>query len=182
VTPEIGRTFTAQEDSPEADAVVVVSHNFWQRRLGGDTAVFGRSLLLDSRVYKVIGVMPPNLQPVTRYGQVDPVEFFVPAAYSKELLANRWDHDINVVGRLNRGVSLQVAQEQLSAVSAALEKQYPNPISACAHGFLRTRRSRAKREGFAPRALRCVGIDPADHLRQRRQPPAGESGGPPPRD
>jgi putative ABC transport system permease protein len=125
VTPEIGRTFTAQEDSPEGDAVVVVSHSFWQRRLGGDTAVFGRSLLLDSRAYKVIGVMPPDLEPVTRYGQVDPVEFFVPAAYSKELLANHGDHDINVVGRLNRGVSLQVAQEQLSAVSAALEKQYP---------------------------------------------------------
>ena len=97
VTPEIGRTFTAQEDSPEGDAVVVVSHNFWQRRLGGDTAVLGRSLLLDSRAYKVIGVMPPNLEPVTRYGQVDPVEFFVPAAYSKELLANHGDHDINVV-------------------------------------------------------------------------------------
>jgi putative ABC transport system permease protein len=42
VTPEIGRTFTAEEDRPEAYAAVIVSHDFWQRRLGGDTAVLGQ--------------------------------------------------------------------------------------------------------------------------------------------
>ncbi len=126
VVPEIGRTFTAEEDRPEANPVVVVSHDFWQRRLGGDTAVLSRTLLLDDRVYQVIGVMPRGFQAATQFGQVDPVEFFVPAAYSKQLLASHGDHDIGVVGRLKSGTYLRTAQDQLDAVSAALEKQYPD--------------------------------------------------------
>src|SRR5205823_1596289 len=84
VKPEIGRTFTVEEDMPDSDTVTVISHEFWQRRLGGDTAVLGRRLMLDARPYQVIGVMPPGFQSVTRFGQTDPTEFFVPAAYSKE--------------------------------------------------------------------------------------------------
>jgi putative ABC transport system permease protein len=125
VTPEIGRTFTVEEDRPQADAVAVVSHDFWRRRLGGDTAVLSRTLILDARVYQVIGVMPRGFQAATQFGQVAPVEYFVPAAYSKEQLASHGDHDINVVGRLKNGVSLATAQQQLEAVSVALEKQYP---------------------------------------------------------
>jgi putative ABC transport system permease protein len=126
VAPGIGRTFTVEEDKPDADTVTVVSHEFWQRRLGGDTAVLGRTLLLDARAYRVIGVMPPGFQSVTRFGQTEPTEFFVPAAYSKQLLASHGDHEINVVGRLKPGVSLQTAQEQLTAMSIALQKQYPD--------------------------------------------------------
>ena len=88
VIPAIGRTFTAEEDRPEANPVVVVSHDFWQRRVGGDTAVLSRTLLLDDRVYQVIGVMPRGFQAATQFGQVAPVEFFVPAAYPKQLLAS----------------------------------------------------------------------------------------------
>ena len=106
--------------------VAVISHDFWQRRLGGDTTVLSRTLLLDARAYQVIGVMPRGFQAVTRFGQTDAAEFFVPAAYPKELLANHGDHEINVVGRLKPGVSLQTAQAQLDAVSIALEKQYPD--------------------------------------------------------
>ncbi len=126
VTPEIGRTFTVEEDMPDADTVAVISHEFWQRRLGGDTAVLGRTMMLDARAYRVIGVMPPGFQAVTRFGQTDPTEFFVPAAYSNQLLASHGDHEVNVVGRLKPGVSLQTAQEQLTAVSLALQTQYPD--------------------------------------------------------
>jgi putative ABC transport system permease protein len=126
VVPEIGRTFTAEEDRPEANPVVVVSHDFWRRRLGSDAAVLSRTLLLDDRVYQVIGVMPRGFQAATQFGQVAPVEFFVPAAYPKQLLASHGDHEVGVVGRLKFGASLRTAKEQLDAVSAALEKQYPD--------------------------------------------------------
>jgi putative ABC transport system permease protein len=124
VTPEIGRCFTAAEDRPGSDAVAMISHDFWQRRLGGDTAVLGRTVMLDARPYQVIGVMPRGFEAATRFGQVAPVEFFVPAAYSRELLAGRANHDIGVVGRLRSGVSLGAAQERLDAVSTALGKEH----------------------------------------------------------
>src|ERR1017187_1193888 len=126
VTPAAGRSFTAEEDRPGSDAVAMISHDYWQRWLGGDTAVLGRTVMLDARPYRVIGVMPRGFQAATQFGQTAPVEFFVPAAYSKELLASRGDHDISVLGRLKTGVSLRAAQERLDAVSVAPEKQYPD--------------------------------------------------------
>ena len=126
VGPEIGRTFTAAEDRPDANAVAMVSHDCWTRRLGGDTTALGRALMLDGRPYQVIGVMPRGFQPATQFGQTAAVEFFVPAAYSGELLANRGDHRIAVVGRLQGGLSWRAVQQRLDAVSFALEKQYPD--------------------------------------------------------
>ena len=126
VEPQLGRTFTEDEDHEGGDAVCVLANGFWERRLGSDTAVLGTTVTLDAKPYRVIGVMPRGFEPVTQYSQTNPVEFFVPAAYSKELLTNHGDHDIGVVGRLKPGMTLRAAQDQLNAVSAALAAKYPD--------------------------------------------------------
>ena len=125
VKPLVGRTFTEAEDREGADKVVVVSHRFWERRLDADAAAIGKTIPLDSTLYRVIGVMPPDFRPLSQYGQTTPVEFFVPAAYPKQLLAQHGDHEINVIGRLKPGTDLRTAQSQLDAVSAALTQKYP---------------------------------------------------------
>ena len=60
--PRIGRAFAPGEELSGADAVVILSHGLWQRRLGGSPDVLGRPLTLDGRAYAVIGVMPPGFQ------------------------------------------------------------------------------------------------------------------------
>jgi putative ABC transport system permease protein len=56
--PALGRTFTREEDRPGADAVVVLSHRFWQRDLGGIPDAIGRTLTLNGVPTTVVGVMP----------------------------------------------------------------------------------------------------------------------------
>jgi len=126
VGPQLGRTFTEAEDREGGDPVIVLSHRFWQRRLGGDTSILGQTVTMDSRAYRVIGVMPAGFEPVTQFQLTVPVEYFVPAAYSKELLSHHGDHEIGVVGRLKPGVTLRAAQAELDGVSAALAHQYPD--------------------------------------------------------
>jgi putative ABC transport system permease protein len=126
VRPQIGRSFTPEEDREGAEPVVVLSHEFWEGRLGADTAVLTRTILLDTRAYQVIGVMPRGFQPATQFAQTNRIEFFVPAAYSKELTASRGDHEIGVVGRLKRGASMAAAQAQLTGISLGLEQKYPD--------------------------------------------------------
>ena len=60
VKPTLGRTFTAQDDSPACPAGAVISHSFWQRELGGDARVLGHSVSLDGHLVPVIGVTPPS--------------------------------------------------------------------------------------------------------------------------
>ena len=62
VQPALGRGFTAEEDQPGANQVVVISDRFWQRRFSGDPNIVGRTLRLDGENVKIIGVMPLRLR------------------------------------------------------------------------------------------------------------------------
>jgi hypothetical protein len=62
VDPQIGRTFTNEEDQPGNDRVAVLSYALWQRRFGGDNGIVGKPLTLDGETYIVVGVMPARFQ------------------------------------------------------------------------------------------------------------------------
>src|SRR4051812_44539205 len=58
VPAALGRTFTDQEDQKGHDTVVVLSHDFWQKRFGSDPKIVGKLLTLGGHPYEVVGVMP----------------------------------------------------------------------------------------------------------------------------
>jgi putative ABC transport system permease protein len=126
VEPSQGRTLLAEDDKPDASLVAIVTDGFWRRRLGADTGVLERSIMLDGKPRQVVGVLPHGFESPTQFGIKDQVEFYVPAAYSNRLLASHGDHEVNVVGRLKPGIGLQAAQSELDAISGGLATQYPN--------------------------------------------------------
>src|ERR1041384_6468758 len=88
-----GRTFVGEEDRPGANHVVVLSHELWQRRFGGDPQLIGQSLTLNSESYTVIGVMPADFRLFAKTDLWTPLAFSAadendPAGYL-ELLARR---------------------------------------------------------------------------------------------
>ncbi len=62
VPPALGRTFSTADDQLSAARVVVVSHGFWLRKLGGDPTAIGRALTLTGNSYTVAGVMPAGFR------------------------------------------------------------------------------------------------------------------------
>jgi hypothetical protein len=60
VTPVLGRTFRPEEDVAGQDDVVILSHGLWERRLGADPGVIGRTMVISDRACTVVGVMPPS--------------------------------------------------------------------------------------------------------------------------
>src|SRR5262245_51139428 len=70
ITPHLGRSFTPEDDVPNAPSVVILSDNLWKRRFGADSNIVGKKIELDSVAREVIGVMPPGfyfLNPATEY-------------------------------------------------------------------------------------------------------------------
>lgn len=120
VAPELGRGFTAQEVDGAVN-VVMVTHAFWQRRLGLDRGALGRSLQLDGRAFQIVGVLPPRFQ--IFFGL--PADVFLPLTFPPRRRADRASHDLLAIGRLKPGVSLEQARDEMGRISAQLSQQYP---------------------------------------------------------
>jgi len=114
----LGRSFSADEDQPDAARVVVLGYDFWQRRFGADAGVIGSTLSLDGEPHTVIGVAPAKLD------FPDAVDVWVPLAMeiTEELRGN---HFVLVIGRLRPGVSLEAAQSEMETISRRLVEAYP---------------------------------------------------------
>jgi putative ABC transport system permease protein len=125
ILPAEGRTFLPEEDQPGANLVAIVSHEFWQQRMGSAPDALGRSVLLDGNPYRIVGILPAGFQSPQKLGLKTPTEVYLTASYSRELLATRGDHDVNVVARLKPGVSVVAAQAALRGISASLGRQFP---------------------------------------------------------
>jgi putative ABC transport system permease protein len=116
-----GRALEPADDRPGGEPVAVVSHGFWQRRLGGDPAVVGRTVSFVGRSYRVIGVMPPGFA----LPQVE-AEVWAPVRVESAAEAEaRGAHTLWGLGRLRPGVSLAAAQAELDALASRLGQLYP---------------------------------------------------------
>lgn len=122
VQPFLGRVFTAEEDKPGANKVVVLSHGAWVKRFGGDREVLGRTVRLNSEPVTVIGVMPPSFDDVMLWGRV---EAWRPMAFSDQQRAQRDNNFLNVIARLKPGVTLAGAQAGMTALAAKFAKDFP---------------------------------------------------------
>jgi predicted permease len=120
VEPQIGRVFTATEDQPGSQRVVLLSYGLWQRRFGGDPGIVGKPLTLNGETYIVTGVMPARFQ----FPSNDD-EAWVPIALTAQEAANRNRHYLFVVARLKPGVTLAQAQTDMSTIATRLQQQYP---------------------------------------------------------
>ena len=80
VPPLLGRTFTADEETPGNDRVVVLSHGLWTRRSGADPSIVGKTIVIGGQAHTVVGVMPPTFRFQFGGGQR---QLWVPAGWTK---------------------------------------------------------------------------------------------------
>ena len=110
ITPERGRDFTEVDGRPGSPPAVIVSHGFWQRRLGGRADAIGTPIRLDGSDYTLAGVLPQSVGPLERTQ-----EFFVAAQWNTP--PRRGPFLYTVLGRLRRGVERSVAASELRAIN-----------------------------------------------------------------
>jgi len=118
--PELGRTFTREDDQPGAAPVVVLSEPFWTAQFGADRGVVGRTMNIDGRPHTIAGVMPAAL-----HFPGDFSEFWVPLAAAPGQF-KRGDHSFAIVGRLRDGAQIGPLQSRLTAVAAQLGSAFPD--------------------------------------------------------
>jgi putative ABC transport system permease protein len=116
----LGRGFTAAEGAGQARyPVAVLANGYWKRRFGSDPRIIGRTFIMNSEPYTVIGVLTPDF-----YHPL-PTDLYVPWPLAQLRAKDRADHDFGVIARLKPGVSLAQAQAELSAVARRIDAQTP---------------------------------------------------------
>ncbi len=121
VTPMLGRTFSADEDKYGGPHVAVIAHSLWQTKFGGDRTVIGREVLLNNEKYTIIGVMPSGFS----FPYAD-VSLWSPLALSPKGAANRGSHFLEVVARLQPGITVEKANADLRVLASRLAREFPD--------------------------------------------------------
>ena len=121
LSPELGRTFTDEEDKVGGPALAVISDRLWQRVFQRDPSVLGRSLSFHNQLYTVVGVMPPEMTSPQETDVWFPIMRRSPAWQNRA-----WHPMMFGWGRLKPGVTVQEARTEMKAIAARLEKQYPD--------------------------------------------------------
>ena len=128
VAPELGRTFTADEDRYGSGHFVVLSHALWEHQYGRDPKILGQVVKLDETPYTVIGVMPPSFRfPYDGKPLSDMADLWVPIAFAPDrLVAQNREREfgVGVIGRLKPHVTLAQARADVDRIAADFMKQY----------------------------------------------------------
>src|SRR5256714_8540593 len=138
VHPIMGRNFLPNEE--EGADVAVVTKAFWQKRLGGDPSVIGRSITLDGVPHTIVGVLP-NM-PVTWFGanpiaEVWTTKPFQLPGFSYERLMRGTSY-LRVIGRMKPEITVKQVLAALPSLDQSYRTQYPNKIDSVFTTTLRT--------------------------------------------
>jgi predicted permease len=120
-TPTLGRAFLAEEERGAMPGVVMLGHEYWRRRFGGDPGVVGRTITLNGLPRTIVGVAPAGLvRPRTP-------EVLVPVRTDSG--PGRRSEYLSVVGRVTPGVTVERAAGVLATVAKRLSAEYPETNS-----------------------------------------------------
>jgi predicted permease len=119
-----------KDETPGASPEVVLSHQLWQRRFGGDLNILGKPIQLNGRPFSVAGIAPPGFGGLN---MLRAPELWVPMNMHQQILTGelsivfdkRRTKIFSLVGRLKPGVGAEQAESALQSISKRLEEQYP---------------------------------------------------------
>lgn len=133
VKPYLGRFFTDADDKPGADAVLILSYDYWKKRHGGDPNIIGRHFRMNDKIHTVVGVLPPIPQ-YPRDNDVYMPTVACPFRSSQSMIEHRDHHMMRLLGRLKPKVTLAQGNADLATIAGHFQQEYPEVYPASA-GF-----------------------------------------------
>jgi putative ABC transport system permease protein len=128
VTPALGRDFRDADDRSNSQPVLLMSHEYWQRK-GSDPDIVGKVFRMNDREHTVIGVLPPMPQ-YPNENDVFMTTAACPFRSAPRFVGNREGRMMKLFGRLKHGVTPEQAQADLAGIARQLAREYPEAYPA----------------------------------------------------
>ena len=124
IKPVIGRAFTPDDETSTAEAVVLLSHEYWMKQFAGDRNVTQRSLTMNDRVHRIIGVLPPYVQFPDQNDLYMPTTA-CPFRSSERVIGSREARMVSLIGRLSKDTALAGAATETSNIASRMHQAWP---------------------------------------------------------
>ena len=187
VRPKLGRTFVDGDDDAGAPAVLVLSHEYWRTRFGGDPDIVGQTFQMNDRPHTVVGVLPPIPQYPADCDVYMPTSACPFRAAAERRIAEQRRIFARAAGlrtveaRRPAGGGRRVGGHGGGPLPPRSPRRVPRRPGVSGHGRRPARRVDPQRASDAARADRRHAARAAHRLRQRRQPLDGARAGARPR-
>ena len=131
--PTLGRVFAEAETTYQTDGVAILTDEYWRQHFNADAHILGQQIRVDGLSKTIIGVLPPRFRFLSSKARL-----FFPLSSNPEDRAAKQRHtnlDLEMIARLQSGVSLAAAQAQINAHNAAHAAEYPFAKVVAEGGF-----------------------------------------------
>ena len=122
--PVLGRLLGPEDDGPNAEGAVVLTHRFWTTSLGADPNVLGKTVRLGARNATVVGVLEPSV-PYPAETEIIANIVTSPHHLSATMATGRVHRMTELFARLAPGADLEAARAELQTIHAGILNEYP---------------------------------------------------------
>jgi putative ABC transport system permease protein len=123
VRPELGRLFASEDERPGAPLTALLTHAFWNTRLGGDPDVVGKTITINAEPHSIVGVLPQDYSHPEPNPEREPLLYTLYRFDPADL--PRSGRFVRAVGRLREGSSFEEANAELVTIMSRLEREHP---------------------------------------------------------
>ena len=130
--PQLGRLFDPGDNAPGFADAVVITDGLWHREFGGERSVLGRQMRVDTDLYTIVGVLPPEFRNPSSAGATT-VDLYVAAGFRADPFPapqRSLRFLPGFIARLNPGITPRQAQVRLEAFSDSLRRNYGSDYPA----------------------------------------------------
>ena len=128
VKPQLGRGFDPRDYSPSFTGEIVISDSLWKRSFGADQHILGKSVRMDTDLYRIVGVMPPGFDSPGRTAEERKVEIWAATSFYGAPMSDhprRSGRNLpTAIARLKPGLTIAAAQKRTDALVDSLRKQF----------------------------------------------------------
>jgi len=117
--PLLGREFSAQDDQPGAEEVIIIGYEVWRTQFGGDDNIINQTLRIDGKPHKVIGVMPQG------YWFPDNTDVWLPLRQNANNTLRGKGETLAIIALLQKNVARDEINRELTVIMQRIASLYP---------------------------------------------------------
>ena len=133
LSPILGRLLTNGDDGTNVPPVMVLTHEFWKKRFGGDSSIIGKSVRVDGKAVTVVGVVQPAPYFPNRMDAL--LNMVISEHHTSALMVQGRTHRMTeMIARLAPGATVEQARSEVATIRARIQADHPDAYDP-ASGF-----------------------------------------------